>query len=219
MNSYIPILKKSQLFSGVDEKEVQAMLQCLNAKIESYSKGSYIVREGEHLNHITILVEGSLHIQRDDFWGNRSIIRQVAVGEMFGESYVTPGCEAMMNDVVAVADSTVIFFDVRRILTVCSTACKFHSMVIENLFYAISAQNRNLVQKLLHMSQRTTREKLLSYLSEQAKKSQSSYFEIPFNRQQLADFLSVDRSAMSSELGKLRDEGLLTFEKNHFRLL
>ena len=91
-------------------------------------------------------------------------------------------------------------------------------MVIQNLFYAISVKNRSLVQKLGHMSRRTTREKLLSYLSEQAKKQGTSSFEIPFNRQQLADFLSVDRSAMSNELCKLRDEGLLSFERNRFQL-
>ena len=123
------------------------------------------------------------------------------------------------SDVLALEDSTVIFFDVKRILTSCSNACRFHSIVVQNLFFAISEKNRKLVQKIGHMSKRTTREKLISYLSEQAKKQNSANFTIPFNRQQLADFLSVDRSAMSNELCKMRDEGLLEFEKNKFRLL
>ena len=138
---------------------------------------------------------------------------------MLGEAYVTPGSDAMVNDVVAVTDSAVIFFDVRRILTTCSTACRFHSMVIKNLFFAISDKNRQLMQKLGHMSRRSTREKLISYLSEEAKKQNSSTFILPFNRQQMADYLSVDRSAMSNELGKMRNEGLLEFEKNRFTLL
>ena len=112
-----------------------------------------------------------------------------------------------------------MFFDFRKILTVCSSACRFHTNVVQNLFFAISEKNRQLVQKLGHMSKRTTRDKLISYLSEQAKRSGSSTFSIPFNRQQLADFLCVDRSAMSNELCKMRDDGLLTFDRNTFSLI
>lgn len=218
MKKYLKILKKSQLFSGVAEDEIEAMLDCLSAELRTYQKGSYVLHQGEYLHHITVLVAGSLLIQKDDFWGNRSIINKINVGEMFGEAYVAPGSEALLNDVIATEDSAIIFFDVHKILTTCSSACRFHAMVIQNLFYAISVKNRSLVQKLGHMSRRTTREKLLSYLSEQAKKQGTSSFEIPFNRQQLADFLSVDRSAMSNELCKLRDEGLLSFERNRFQL-
>lgn len=218
MKKYLKILKKSQLFSGVAEDEIKAMLDCLSAELRTYQKGSYVLHQGEYLHHITVLVAGSLLIQKDDFWGNRSIVNKINVGEMFGEAYVAPGSEALLNDVIATEDSAIIFFDVHKILTTCSSACRFHAMVIQNLFYAISVKNRSLVQKLGHMSRRTTREKLLSYLSEQAKKQGTSSFEIPFNRQQLADFLSVDRSAMSNELCKLRDEGLLSFERNRFQL-
>ena len=116
-------------------------------------------------------------------------------------------------------DSAVMFFDVKKIMTACSCACQFHALVVQNLFFAISEKNRQLVRKLGHMSRRSTREKLLSYLSEEAGKHNSASFTIPFNRQQLADFLSVDRSAMSKELCKMRDEGLLCFEKNRFKLL
>lgn len=174
---------------------------------------------GEHLSDIVVLVEGKLHIQKDDYWGNRSILGLIDVGEMFGEAYVSPESSSLLNDVVAVEDSTAIFFDVKRIITTCPSACRFHSMVVQNMFFEISEKNRKLVQKLGHMSKRTTREKLISYLSEEAGRQNSSSFSIPFNRQQLADFLSVDRSAMSNELCKMRDEGLLEFEKNKFRLL
>ncbi|MBQ4154512.1 MAG: Crp/Fnr family transcriptional regulator [Clostridia bacterium] len=181
--------------------------------------GEYVLRQGEYLNDIVVLVEGALHIQKDDYWGNRSILGQIAVGEMFGEAYVAPESGVLLNDVVAIEDSTVMFFDVKRIITTCPTACRFHLMVVQNMFFAISEKNRKLVQKLGHMSKRSTREKLISYLSEQAKKQNSASFTIPFNRQQLADFLSVDRSAMSNELCKMRDDGLLEFDKNKFKLL
>lgn len=219
MKKYISILKRTMMFSGVSGDDIASMLGCLGARLYTYKKGEYVLRQGEHLNDITVLVEGGLHIQKDDYWGNRSILGNIAVGEMFGEAYAAPESGALLNDVIAVEDSAVIFFDVKRVLTTCPSACRFHSMVVQNMFFAISEKNRRLVQKLGHMSQRTTREKLISYLSEEAKKQNSSSFVIPFNRQQLADFLSVDRSAMSNELCKMRDEGLLIFNKNCFELL
>ncbi len=219
MRKFIPILKRTQLFAGVSEDEIASMLSCLNARLQTYQKGEYVLHQGEHLHHITVLVDGALHIQRDDYWGSRTIISRIDVGEMFGEAYIAPESGALINDVVAVEDSAVIFFDMRRIITVCSSACRFHSMVVQNLFFAVSEKNKQLLQKLGHISKRTTREKLISYLSEEAERNRSASFIIPFNRQQLADFLSVDRSAMSNELCKMRDEGLLEFDKNAFKLL
>ena len=219
MRQYIPVLKRTRLFAGVSEDELASMLTCLDARLREYKKGEYVFRQGEHLSYITVLVDGELHIQRDDYWGNRAIVNRIAAGEMFGEAYIAPESGSLLNDVVAVEDSAVIFFDVKRIITVCSSACRFHSMVVQNLFFAISEKNRMLVQKLGHISKRSTREKLISYLSEEAKKQNSSSFIIPFNRQQLADFLSVDRSAMSNELCRMRDEGLLEFDKSAFKLL
>jgi len=219
MEKYVEILKRTQMFSGVSDTEISAMLNCLQAKLLTFKKGDYVFREGEHIDNITVLVEGKLLVQRDDFWGNRNIVNVIRVGEMFGEAYVAPESGSLLNDVIAEEDSSVIFFDVQRILTTCSSACRFHSMVVQNLFFAISEKNRKLVQKIGHMSKRSTRAKLLSYLSEEAKRQNSSYFAIPFSRQQLADFLCVDRSAMSNELCRMRDEGLLQFHKNEFTLL
>ena len=219
MKKYIGILKNTRLFAGVGEEEIDSMLTCLGATLRKYKKGEYVVHTGEHIHHIHLLVEGKLHIQCDDYWGNRSIINHVTVGEMFGEAYAAPGSGAIPNDVVAVEDSSVICFDVNRVLSVCPSGCRFHTMTVKNLFFAISEKNRSLLAKLSHMSNRSTRDKLLSYLSAESQKHNSSSFDIPFNRQQLADFLSVDRSAMSNELCKMRDEGLIKFEQNHFKLL
>ncbi len=219
MEKYIPILKTTQLLSGVDTNEISAMLNCLQAHLRTYQKGEYVLRQGDHICNILLLVEGTLHIQSDDYWGNRSIVNIISVGEMFGEAYVAAENDSIVNDVLAVEDCTVISFSIEQILRVCSAACRFHSMVIRNLFLAISEKNRRLMQKLGYISRRTTREKLISYLSDEAKRHSSSEFTIPFNRQQLADFLSVDRSAMSNELCKMRDEGMLEFQKNRFILL
>lgn len=219
MKKYIDILKRIQLFSGVGDNEIAAMLNCLQARLLTFKKGNYVFRAGEHIDNIMVLVEGKLLVQHDDFWGNRNIVNVIRVGEMFGEAYVAPESGALLNDVIAEEDSSVIFFDIKRILTVCSTACCFHLMVVQNLFFSISEKNRKLVQKIGHMSKRSTRTKLISYLSEEAKKHNNNQFTIPFTRQQLADFLCVDRSAMSNELCKMRDEGLLQFDKNEFTLL
>lgn len=219
MGNYISVLKNTKLFSGAGENEISTMLSCLGAKLNRYKKGEYVFRAGEYVHNITVLVEGSLHIQKDDYWGNRTIINIITPGEMFGEAYVSPDSGALLNDVIAIEDSAVMFFDVQQILTMCPSACKFHTLALKNLFFAISEKNRRLVTKLGHISNRTTREKLLSYLSDEAKRNKSASFSIPFNRQQLADFLSVDRSAMSNELSKMRNEGLIKFDKNQFTLL
>lgn len=219
MKDDIQILKKKVLFSGVKENEIDSMLSCLQAKKDNFKKGEFVLNQGQRLDNIMILARGKLYIQQDDYWGNRSILNIINPGEMFGESYTAPESGAVMNDVMAVEDSEVIFFDVKKILTICSAACQFHTTVLQNLFFAISERNRNLVRKLGYLSKRTTREKLIAYLSDEAKRQNSSSFFIPFNRQQLADFLSVDRSAMSNELGKMKNEGMIDFQKNHFILL
>ena len=217
MKKYLDILKRSKLFANVSKDEISGMLTCLDAHEKHYKEGEFVFRQGDKVESVSVLVDGALLVQADDYWGNRSIITRVAVGELFGQAYLAG--EAIMNDVVAVEDSTVIFFDAKRVLTTCSSACPFHNQVIRNLFFALSETNLRLVTKLGHIQKRTTREKLMSYLSLMERKSGSNPFTIPFNRQELADFLSVDRSAMSAELGRMRDDGLLTFDRNRFTLL
>ena len=195
------------------------MLICLSAVKRNYHKDECIFRAGEHISSVALLLEGSVHIQREDYWGNLSILNKVFKGEVFGEAYAVSGSCAILNNAVAVENSTVLFLDFNRFFAVNPSDCGFYPVLIQNFFALLAEKNRILAQKLGHMSQRTTREKLLSYLSEQSIKAGSPSFDIPFNRQQLADFLSVDRSAMSNELCKMRDEGLLCFVRNHFNLL
>ncbi len=218
MKEFIHLLKKTRLFFGVGEEEIALMLGCLNGTARSYVKGEYVLRQGERGRGLALLARGGLHIRKEDYWGNLSILSEIRPGEIFGEAYVAPDSGTFMNDVTASEDSVVLFFDMDKVLSVCPSACPFHTQLIKNLFYTISERNRGLVRKLGYMSRRTTREKLLSYLSDEAERQNSSTFTIPFNRQQLADFLSVDRSAMSNELCKMRDQGILAFHKSEFTI-
>lgn len=218
MKKYLYLLSKTKLFSGIEEKEIEAMLNCLSAEKCSYRKGECVFHRGERIDRVALLLEGCIHIQKEDYWGNLSILNEISEGEVFGEVYACLKNEEMRSNAAAVKNSEVLFLDVNRILTTCSSACSFHGRLIRNLLACLASKNRILTQKLEHMSRRTTREKLLSYLSEQSLKANSPSFDIPFNRQQLADFLSVDRSAMSNELCKMRDEGILEFSRNHFKL-
>lgn len=218
MEKYITLLRNSKLFQGIDEKEITSMLGCLSAVRRNYHKGETVFQRGERIDSVALLLEGSIHIQKEDYWGNLSILNEITEGEIFGEVYACLGSEEILNNAVAVKDSEVLFLDVKRILTMCPSACPFHGRLIRNLLSVMALKNKMLTQKLEHMSKRTTREKILSYLSEQSQRTGSPVFDIPFNRQQMADFLSVDRSAMSAELGRMRDEGILSFERSHFEL-
>lgn len=211
-------LQQTALFRGVDADSIAGMLDCLQAQTRTYKKGEAVFRQGEQLSQIAVVLEGKLHIQSDDYWGNHTIIADLAPGDLFGEAYIAPASGPMLADVVCVSDSVVALFQARRMLTVCTNACPFHSLVVQNLFYVLADKNRILMQKLSLLSTRTTRAKLTSYLTAESVRAGSSSFSIPFNRQQLADYLSVDRSAMSAELSKMRDEGLLEFDRDRFTL-
>lgn len=218
VHEYIGILRKTPLFQGISDQEVESVLHCLSARFETYKKENFIYRTGDTITSLGLVLSGSVHIIKEDFWGNKSIIAVLPVGGIFAETYACVAAEPLEVSVVAASDCTIIFLNVKKILSVCSSACEFHTHLIHNLLSALAAKNLMLTKKMEHISKRTTREKLLSYLSNESLKANSSSFEIPFNRQQLADFLSVDRSAMSNELSKLRDEDIIDFSKNHFTL-
>ena len=218
MKEYLKILSETRLFHNMAEADIESMLHCLQAEKSEYKKGEYIFRHGENINRIALLIKGQVHLEKSDYWGNLHILNVVTEKEMFAEAYAFPESGPFLCDAVAMENSVVLFFNARKILTTCSSACHFHLKTLENLFRAVSEKNLSLVRKLDHLTQRSTREKLISYLSEESMKHNSSSFSIPFNRQQLADFLSVDRSAMSLELSKMQKEGLLKYNKNSFTL-
>ena len=213
------VFSDSALFQGIEGQDIAAMLQCLGAVQKHYARKSHVCREGDAVLSLGIVLSGRLHCIREDFWGNRNILSSVEPGGLFGEIYACAQSGKAETALIAAEDSDLLFMDVRRVMTTCSSACTFHTRLIRNLLQVVAEKNLELMHKMEHMTQRTIREKLLSYLSEQSRKTACDTFIVPFNRQQLAEYLSVDRSALSSELGKLRDEGLLQFERNTFTLL
>jgi len=219
MKKNLHIIKQSNLFSGISLEELATTLTCLSATVLDYKKGEAIFRAGDTNSSIGVVLNGIVHIVKEDYWGNRNILTEILKRQIFGETYACAVHIPMEVSAIAVQDCTILFLDIRRIITMCSNACSVHTRVIQNLIMILAHKNMTLTSKIEHMTQRTTRSKLLSYLSEQSFKGGNTSFAIPFNRQQLADYLSVDRSALSSELGKLRDEGMLTFTKNNFELL
>lgn len=211
-------IRTSRIFSGIAEEELEPMLRCLDAKTVRFSKGAYILRSGDTVESLGLMVSGTAFVIQEDFWGNRNILSFIEQGQCFGETFAcAPG--AILNvDVVTQSQATVLFLNVKRILTLCPVTCAHHSRIIRNLLADLAGKNLLFNDKVTHLGQRTTRAKLLSYLSSQAQRQNSAEFDIPFSRQQLADYLSVERSGLSLELSKMQKEGLLAFHKNHFLL-
>ena len=219
MNDIFTAARGASIFSGLADDEIGAVLHCLGARARSYGAEEYLLHAGDRVEAAGLLLSGSILVIQEDFWGNRNLIAQIAPAQLFAETFACAQGAASNVSAVADAPCIVMWLNVRQMLTTCSEACARHSRMIQNLLSALANKNLALHEKLTHMRRRTTKEKLLSYLSAVALRDGSPEFDIPFNRQQLADYLSVERSAMSAALCQLRDEGVLHFKKHHIRLL
>lgn len=219
MKDSLAILQSCPLFAGVLPGEMEAMLSCLGARKVGVGKDQAVFREGDPASFVGVVLSGAVRILREDFYGNRSVVGQVEPGELFGETFSCALVAALPVSAVAAQTSEVLLLDCRRILTSCSNACAFHSRLVGNLVQVLANKNLGLNQKLDIASRRTTRDKLMAYLLAQAKQQGSSQFTIPFDRQALADYLGVERSAMSAELSRLQKEGVLETRKSWFHLL
>ena len=219
MKEFYPVLEQCTLFEGIRMEDLQAMMGCIGGRVLQVAKGQSVFREGDPATHVGLVLTGSVQMVREDYYGNRSIVAHIAPAQLFGETYACAGVASLPISIVADTDTQVLLMDCRRITTSCSSACAFHSRIIYNLLRLVATKNLVFDQKIQVTSQRTTREKLMTYLLSQAKLQGSSSFTIPYDRQSLADYLEVERSGLSAEISKLRKEGLLESEKNHFTLL
>lgn len=218
MKNFMPIIKECPLFQNINEDSLSAMLACLGARRIAFGKGQYIFTEGTPAKQIGIVLSGAVQISRDDYYGNRTLMGRLEPGDLFGESFAFAGVETLPVNVMATEPCDVMLIDSSRIISPCSSACGFHTKLIFNLLQIMARKNLGFHQKIEITSKRTTREKLMAYLLAQAKMHQSDSFEIPFDRQTLADYLEVDRSGLSAEISKLRKEGVLECQRNKFTL-
>jgi len=211
-------LSNTPLFHGIRENEISHILSCLGAREKSYRKNETIFRAGDTVHELGLVESGSVNIIVNFYWGSSNIFGHVEKGKIFAENYpAIPGKE-LICDVVAAEDSEILFLDFTKLLTTCQYGCSFHHRLIHNLLRISAKKSLDLSSRMMHTAPKSLRERLLSYLSEQAMINGSTHFKIPFDRQQLADYLGVDRSAMSNELSKMQKDGLITFKKNEFTL-
>lgn len=219
MKQNLKILMLTSLFQGVVEQDLETMLNCLGATERKYKKNDVIILAGSKITSVGILVEGNAQITRDDAEGNRAILSELGRGDLFAEAYVAAGSLEVPITVIATSDCRIVWIPFSKIVGTCNFACDFHRTLVQNMMKVIAAKNVLMNEKMRILSCKTTKEKLLTYLSDYSERAGKSKFKIPFSRNELADFLSVDRSAMSRELSKLRDEGYLNYHKNEFELL
>ena len=219
MKKYIEDLKKCPLFYHIDEESLLRMLVCLGARIEHYDKKHTIFSEGREAKTIGVLLSGSAQVIRIDYMGNRSILNDIEKYELFGEDFACAEVDQMPVSIVAGEPCIVMLIDCSHILHTCQNNCGFHQQLIYNLMRSLATKNLFLHQKSDITSKRTTREKLLTYLDYQAQRAGADSFKIPFDRQELADYLEVERSGLSVEIGKLKKEGIIDAHKNSFTLL
>lgn len=218
MENFFSILSRCALFRDMTLEDIQAILPCLESKTRSISKGGPVFLEGEPARWVGVLLAGAAQVVQDDYYGNRSVLSILQPGDTFGEAFSCAGISAMPVSVMALTDCEILLLDCSRVMTTCSHSCHFHTRLIQNLLKGMALKNLAFTEKIRHMSKKTTREKLLSYLLQQAKKQGAAAFTIPYDRQGLADYLGVERSAMSAELGKLKKAGLLDTKGSWFCL-
>lgn len=213
------LLSGCPLFAGIEKEQIHSLLQCLTAKHSVYKKDGFIFRADERARYVGIVLAGGANVIQEDFWGNRTILTHVGVGELFGEAFSCAEIDRLPVSVIATQPSQILLIDYRKIVTVCSCACVFHSQLISNMLRILANKNIFLTQKMGHLSKRSTREKVLAFLSAKAVDAKDNHILIPFDRQELADYLCVERAALSRELSAMKKDGLLTYHKNRFTLL
>lgn len=219
LKKYLDVLKNNLLFRGFESADLESILNCLSVRVFSYKKNDIILLYGDAVNFVGIVLSGSIKIIKEDMEGNINILAKSGVNEIFAEAFAFAGIKESPVTVQAAGDCSILLIDFKNIIKPCHKACAFHASLIENMLSLVARKNIMLNQKIEIISKRTTREKLLVFFEIQKHGAQSKKFKIPYNREALAHYLCVDRSAMSRELCKMRDEGLIYFKKNEFEIL
>lgn len=218
MEKYFDTLLNCPLFKGVQENQLKSMIKCLNGKIINVKKNETIFLEGDLAQNFGIVLMGKVKIIRDDFYGNRSVLTVLKESEMFAEVFSFAGLNSFPVSVVADKYSKIMLLNSNKVMTMCLASCNYHNLIIKNLLKEMAQKTLSLNKKIRYMSEKTTKNKLMLYLLDQAKQNNSCEFTIPFDRQALADYLGVERSAMSAEIGKLKKLGIIDTKGSWFNV-
>jgi len=216
LEKYLNIIEKLPLFNGITREKIPQVLSLLNASVENFKKGQTISNEGDKVKRAEIVLFGNVQVFEQDYYGNRNLISDLTDGQLFGEALCCSETESFPYYIMAVENSTVLLFDCKILMSQKGCAYGFCGQFMQNLLQIISQKSLILREKITLLSKRTTREKLMEYLLLESKKAGKREFDIPLDRQQLADYLGVDRSAMSSEISKLQKDGIIKTHKKHF---
>ncbi len=219
MKNDFDIIAKTELFGSIGTEDLTSILHCLDARRVSYQKNDFLILEDAEVTHVGIVIKGNVQIVKEDIDGNRVIVDELRTGEMFGEAIACAELKKSPVAVLAAADSDILFIELKKIIRTCAASCTCHGQLIENLLKTIARKNIMLNRKMDILSKKTIRDKIITYLNLQMKSVEDRTFTIPFTRDELADYICVNRSALSRELGHMRDEGLLEFQKNKFKIL
>ena len=211
----ISVLNGSVLFKGFDEAEVNALLTALNAREKKFRKGTMIFHSGDIISTLCFVTLGSVTIESNDMWGNRTILNLVGKGQFFAESYALLPNEPMLVDVCANEDCTIVFLDMKAIGKLDES---IRARLLSNLLMITTRKNLHLSSRSFHTAPRQVRGRIMAYLNTVSVQKHSREFDIPFDRQQLADYLNVERSVLSNELSKMQRDGLIRCRKNHFEI-
>lgn len=206
------------MFRGIEKENIGLLLGCLGSYPKNYTKGEYIAFEKDAIKNIGIVISGSVHMVKEDVWGNSTIMTRMTKGHLFGESFACGSDETSLVAFLAAENTEVLWLPFDRVMSTCCNSCAFHQQIIKNLVIMLSNKNQALMEKIEVVSKKTLREKILSYLSQEAQRHGKKYFEIPLGRVALANYLCTDRSALTRELTKMREEGLIDYDKNMFRI-
>lgn len=214
----IKSIKDSELFSGISEDNIADMLLCMGAVRTEYDKGNYIIRAGEEVTRIGIVESGVIQIIKEDADGECSLISRLLSGGYFAEALCCGNVKASPVSAVTETRAVVVMLDFYKILNVCSNTCVFHSKLIENMLRVVALKNLHLQERMEYLSKKTIRKRVMKYLKN-ASGGKEGAFEIPFNREELSEYLCIDRSALSRELMRLKEEKVIDYWKNQFKLL
>ena len=215
---YGPVLARCPLFRGMGAEDLPALLDCLGAAPRRVERGETVLAAGDPATHLGVVLAGRVQVSRLTAEGQRIVMGELGPGQLFAESFACARAETLPVTAVAAAGGAVLLLDSRRLAAPCSAACAFHARLISNLLSVLAEKNLFLAGKVEHLAGRTIKERLLSYLEELSARTGRDAVTVPFDRQALADYLCVDRSALSRTIGQLTREGVLEAERNRFVL-